>query len=284
MKAYQHSASAMLATLLCLGGCLGATVDDHAPDAPGTVEDTPTTVEDTPTTGEDTPATGARQPDIASLLPPTGPHLWLRADVGVTVSSGTQVSTWLDQSGNGRNASMATATRRPTLVTGALNGAPVIRFGGAQSMYLDTFATPTQFTVFVVGKNSMPSESFSMILGPGGNSPNNQLRWENGSQTLFVGTGNNLPVTISPTGNTRVYHALSARYNGSTMTAYRDGSPTSTSAFTTSGPWTLASIGSWYSTYFLVGDLAEIIIYDRALSDAELASTSSYLRTKYNLP
>src|SRR5262245_40267854 len=158
--------------------------------------------------------------------PAAGLHLWLRADAGVFVPPGAQVPSWLDQSGNNRNASMATVARQPQLVAGALNGLPVIRFGGAQSMYLDTFATPTEFTIFIVGKNSRPNESFSMILGPGGNAPNNQLRWNNGSQTLFVGTGNNLPIITSSTGSNRVYHALSARYNRSVMTVYRDGNAT----------------------------------------------------------
>jgi Concanavalin A-like lectin/glucanases superfamily len=157
----------------------------------------------------------------------------------------------------------------------------VIRFNGTQSLYLDIFAQPTTFTVFVVGKNSMPSESFSMILGPGGNAPNNQLRWENGSQALFVGTGNNLPIITSSLGNTRIYHALSASYNGAVMNVYRDGNAVSSHPFTTTGPWTLASVGSWYSSYYMQGDLAEVVIYDRALSESERASVNAYLRSKY---
>jgi Concanavalin A-like lectin/glucanases superfamily len=222
----------------------------------------------------------------AISIPPAGLHLWLRADTGLVFGSGTNVFQWLDQSGNGRNARMATVARQPSFVSfvsGALNGQPVVRFSGAQSMYLDVFTQPTTFSVFVVGKNSLASESFSMILGPGGNSPNDQLRWENGSQTLFV-TGNAQTVRTSPIGNTRAYHALSARYDGSTMGFYRDGSFMSSTTFSSTAPWTIASIGSWYSTYFMVGDLAEVIVYDRALSETERASVNSYLRSKYGLP
>lgn len=213
----------------------------------------------------------------------TGLHLWLSADTGV-LTSGSGVTSWLDQSGNGRNASMATPARRPTLGNNGPGGLPAIHFNGSQSLYLDVFAQPTQFSVFVVGRNTRPDESFSMILGPGGNAPNNQLRWENGSQALFVGTGNNLPIITASVGNTRVYHALSASYDGSTMTTYRDGALMNSSSFTTTGPWTLASVGSWYSTYFMTGDLAEILIYDRALTSSERAAVNTYLRTKYFLP
>lgn len=219
----------------------------------------------------------------AGSLPTAGLHLWLRADAGVTQSGG-RISSWIDQSGNGRNASMATPSRQPFYIPGALNGTPVVRFTGAESMYLDVFAQPSRFSVFIVGKNNKTSESFSMILGPGGNAPNNQLRWENGSQALFVGTGNNFPVTTSSIGNTRVYHALSALYNGSTMIVYRDGNAMSSRGLVTSGPWILASVGSYYSQEFMQGDLAEVVIYDRALSEGERASVNTYLRGKYGLP
>jgi len=120
-----------------------------------------------------------------------------------------------------------------------------------------------------------------MILGPGGSNPNNQLRWDNGTQALFVGTGNNMPVVTPTIGNTNVYHILSARYDGSTMTTYRDGNAVSTNSFVTTGPWTLNQIGAWFSSYFMVGDLAEIIVYPAALSDADLSTTTAYLNGKY---
>jgi len=228
---------------------------------------------------EDGPPLDAAKDDI----PRVGLHLWLRADAGVIPADGSSIARWLDQSSNGRNASMATVTRQPSLVGGALNGLPVVRFLGAQSLVLEILSTPTEFSFFVVGKNSMPSESFSMILGKSDNAPNHQLRWENGSQALFV-THNAGTIIISPIGNTRIYHALSARYDGATMTWYRDGNATSSSAYTASAPWTIAQVGAWSSTDFLVGDLAEVIIYDRALSEVERESVNIYLQRKYSLP
>ncbi|WP_018349471.1 LamG-like jellyroll fold domain-containing protein [Longispora albida] len=221
-------------------------------------------------------------PAPASANPVGGAHLWLRADVGVTVN-GTSVSAWLDQSGNARNGTMSLASRQPQLVQGQINGLPVIRFSGAQSLGLTSPVNPYTFTVFVVGKNSKTS-GFSMILGPGGNYANNQLRWENSSQALLVGTGNSFPAVTSNVGSTMVYHALSATYDGSTLRVYRDGALTSTHTFATSGGWTLAQIGAWYSSYFMVGDLAEVIVYPTKLSDTDRQTTGKYLGVKYNLP
>ncbi|GIG56889.1 hypothetical protein Lfu02_12610 [Longispora fulva] len=218
----------------------------------------------------------------AAGSPAGGAQMWLRADVGVQVNA-TNVTTWYDQSGNARNGTMTTPSRQPTLVQGALNGQPVIHFNGAQSLNLLTPVNPYTFSVFIVGRNQK-SSGFSMILGPSGNFPNNQIRWENSSQALFVGTANNFPVVTSTIGNTMVFHELSARYDGSTMWVYRDGNLVSAHSFSTSGGWTLASIGSWYSSQFMIGDLAEVIVYPTALSDADRTATDSYLRSKYALP
>lgn len=216
-------------------------------------------------------------------IPTAGLHLWLRADRGVTAPGG-RVSQWLDQSGSSRNASMPTASRQPLLVSNAIADLPVIRFEGVQSMNLDPVAQPTEFSIFVVGKNSTPDESFSMILGPGGSSPNNQLRWEDGNDALFVGTGNDLPETKVPIGDTRVYHELSAVYDGSMMAVYRNADLVEATSFTTSGPWTLASVGSFYSTNFMQGDLAELIIYARPLPSSQRVAVDAYLLGRYQIP
>jgi hypothetical protein len=210
-------------------------------------------------------------------------QLWLRADTGVEAPDG-RVAWWRDLSGHERNASMLTASRRPFYVPDAVNGLPVVRFTGAESLSLEKVVEPTAFSVFVVGKNTNPSESRSIILGPGGDTPNNQMRWDNGTQALFAGAGNGMPVIGSPIGDTRVLHALSAFYNGSTMTVYRDGRLVSSSNFATTGPWALSSIGSWYSSDFMQGDISEILIYRHALFEAERTSVHTYLRNKYALP
>ncbi|WP_437507334.1 LamG-like jellyroll fold domain-containing protein [Sorangium sp. So ce1099] len=226
---------------------------------------------------------GSHDASVPGRIPRSGLKLWLRADAGITASSG-KVSSWRDQSGNGNRADMDVRASQPALVSSALNGKPVVRFHGAQSLYLAQQLEPTHFTVFVVGKNRKASESFSMILGPGNTSPNNQLRWENGSQALFVGLGNDMPIVTSTVGDTRVYHALSARYDGSTMTVYRDGNLASSHDFTTTGPWVLLQIGAWFSSYYMEGDLAEIVVYESALSEGDRGAVNSYLRSKYALP
>ena len=211
--------------------------------------------------------------------------LWLAGDYLANIygSSGSSMPSWFDQSGNENHATAGPA-RQPQIFFNTVNGRPIVRFSGAQSFDITRPLNSRPFTFFIVGKNSMPTETFSMILGPSGSSANNQLRWENGSQSLLVGTGNGMPVVTANTGNTRVFHALSGRYDGSTLNVYRDGNLVSTSTFSTSGPWTLSQIGAYYSSYFMQGDVAEIIFYANVLSDADRSTVNAYLRSKYALP
>ena len=213
-------------------------------------------------------------------VPVTGLKLWLRADRGV-VSSGGQVSSWQDQSGNNNTAVMPTAGRQPYYVTGALNGQPVLRFNGAQSLGLTNILQLTQTTLFVVAKNTrVPAYGFGMILGPANTSPNHQLRF-NGDSCVLLVTPN---IYSSCGGYTGVYHALSVRYDGATRSVYRDGSLVSNFSDSSTSAWQLYQVGAWFSSYFLEGDIAEIIVYNRALSESERTAVNAYLRGKYALP
>ncbi|MFZ5892679.1 MAG: hypothetical protein ACOY0T_16590 [Myxococcota bacterium] len=216
----------------------------------------------------------------AFSAPAKDPAIWYRADQGV-VESSSNVSAWRDQSGNGADATATDTSRQPFLVPNAVNGLPVLRFYGGQSLYLSTPFSASTFTVFVAGKNSMPGENYSIFLGPGGNTPNNQLRWEDSTSIMIVGLGNDLPQTVFPFGTTRVYHIVSVRYDGEVLDVARNGVPVGSSRFVTSGPWELGQVGAWFSTYFMQGDLAEMVLYNRRLGDADFAGTAGYLREKY---
>ncbi|MEP0984936.1 T9SS type A sorting domain-containing protein [Ekhidna sp.] len=68
----------------------------------------------------------------------TGPgdqtaDLWLRADLGVSQSSNA-VSSWLDLSSGGNDATQATAVDQPTYVANAINGNPAIDFDGGDEL------------------------------------------------------------------------------------------------------------------------------------------------------
>jgi len=215
-------------------------------------------------------------------VPASGSLLWLRADQGVTETN-RQVTAWLDQSGHDLDGVMDLPSREPTLVPDEWNGLPVIRFGGAQSLYLRQPIAPTTFTVFVAGRNRNPTDAHGIFLGPGGETANNQLRWEDGTSVLIVGLGNNLPETVFAFGDTRAFHVLAARYDGTRLTVARNGTQVGNAQFVTTGPWQIGQVGGWFSSDFMVGDLAEILVYESALSEADTELTHSYLLRKYGM-
>lgn len=213
----------------------------------------------------------------------TSLKLWLRADAGVNVNQ-NGVYRWDDQSPWSNNATQNTTTALPEIVYQALNGYPVLRFDGDDFHVLNSKLQLLQHTIFVVAKSTKPNAGYHMILGAGGDTPNTQFRFENSTSVLFAGLGNGMPIIMSPTGNNKVWHTMSVSYNGNTWKVRRDGQLKSTHNFVVNGTWDLRAVGAWFSKHHLVGDLAEIIVYDRCLSDAEITSVQGYLSAKYALP
>lgn len=214
-------------------------------------------------------------------VPTPGTSLWLSGGTGMSQANG-KLSSWEDQSGNGRHATMPVAERQPTYVKWGIGLKPTVRFLGAQSLNLASSLNPTTYTILVVGKQQPASSfNFGIILGPGGSNPNNQLRWNGDSGVMTVRTGGNPMIITAPSGNNRTYHMLTVTFDGSTQRLYRNGVLTATSAVSSTMPFAVSSVGSYYSTSFLQGDISELMVYDRVLSPTERSDTETYLNNKY---
>src|SRR5205823_6256666 len=112
---------------------------------------------------------------FAQLPPPapggvTGETLWLKADAGVT-TSGSDVSSWADQSTSSNHATQGIAANQPTLIANNINFNPGVNFDGANdNLPLNGTLLPTGTTarsVFVVAESDTGSKHF---LGWGANS------------------------------------------------------------------------------------------------------------------
>lgn len=73
-------------------------------------------------------AGGGSQPLDPTTIPGLG--LWLDASQIIGLGDGDPVASWADESGNGRDAVQADETKQPTYVANALNAKPIVRFGG----------------------------------------------------------------------------------------------------------------------------------------------------------
>jgi hypothetical protein len=233
----------------------------------------------------------------APVIPTNAVALWLRADAGVSLSGGA-VAQWNDFSGNNRHAAQAVAVSRPTLKTAAVGGLPAVRFDGLNDFL--TFNLPvnglTGLSLFLVA-------SSTQVQNPGTTQAENAALFWN--ETASWGT-----VYLSPfqsavhfrfgttqIGNRTIYQRPSSAGSGFTLTEAIKNA-TVDSLFVNgaqvvsqsgklpaiAGCRTLGNIARGYNdnTYF-GGDIAEVLIFDRALTAAERISVEFYLLGKYGL-
>jgi hypothetical protein len=225
--------------------------------------------------------------------------LWLRGDVGVQ-TSGSAVTGWLDQSGQGNDASQATPANRPVLVGDALNGNPVIHFDGTNDSLvvsdhssLDNTAGLTIFTVVTPGNlDGGPRGVVSKRVNSNNNQSYSQFFYTGDTlRTDIDGGGNRFASTTAfVNGNTYITELV---YDGTKAVAERaalsvDGTHEITAAETSASipdyasDLTIAVLNTGYGSK-LRCDIAEIIIYRRALTTNETLSVGRYLEQKYAL-
>jgi methionine-rich copper-binding protein CopC len=212
--------------------------------------------------------------NFTTITPPpagvTGLALWLDASQLTGLSDGATLNTWNEMSGLGNHATRTAGA--PTYETNELNGKPVVRFpvGNGASF---SFPRMTNIrTVFWVLTQQNPNES-KFLLGDttdyhfhrGTVTPSKiwhstftSSRIKDGTTSLnglaVNGTTTNLPV-----GWNLLSVTTTDVVNASTLSADR-----------TNGR-------SWE------GDIAEVLVYNRALSAVEVEQIGSYLTAKYGL-
>lgn len=216
--------------------------------------------------------------------PVAGYSLWLKADAGTLdpsgnpATNGVAVQTWQDQSGNGYDGTPPASAFRPSLKTGVLNGLPVIECavgGNAQGFTINhNFAAP--FTAFIVGRENGSTHGEPMA----GVSNRWLLGWWNGSedQAYFNGV---VHLTGSPSSTTN-FHLYTGKSNGATGYLYSNGTLVG-SGGGVDGPNVihLGLGGNAGATSDC--QIAEVLIYPSALSDADREAVELYLQEKYAL-
>jgi hypothetical protein len=213
--------------------------------------------------------------------------LWLDAGKGITATSG--VSKWEDQSGSGNNAVQATASYQPTYITNELNGYPVVRFNGESEQYLvHSSILIDDYTAFYVLKlNESEGKSLYYYHAGAVNSGDLGFFAEYSSSSLGWGSVGDYPCypyyfrtsKEYPTGvDWRIHtHQPNALYkNGDEVEYVREDDVHA------GGLTTIGSRSDYYSLYF-VGDIAEILIYDRILTVYERETVEIYLNAKYDI-
>lgn len=238
------------------------------------------------------------------LTSPLGPNVlaWYEADFGVenqpgfAATNGQNIARWLDQSGNSRHVTnAANNTTCPTYATNQVNGYPAVSFVGSSTQFLtwaSNLGTTTGFTQICVGVNT------GGVLGgttTGGTNVNSVICHGNsasgigmeynlslwGNATPQWGTANNGTAGTVTLNKNGLSNTVTVTQNVWSIGAHRS----SAWNFATVSPagFSLAKLPNGAATYWGTNKIAAMIIYNRALTDAELLQVSQWFGTKYGI-
>ncbi|RYD19564.1 MAG: hypothetical protein EOP88_18460, partial [Verrucomicrobiaceae bacterium] len=221
------------------------------------------------------------------------PKAWFKAD-SVSVANGASVSLWSDSSRSGHIAQAGAGA--PTLATTGMNGFPALNFNGSQTM---VFPRPVQddFTIMVLFKTANGAggaDSFYAGCGlVSGEQPGVVFDYgmsirDNGR--ILAGTGNPDVTMRSDSGpggtgydNNQPHIATftRTRSNGALeLFVDRQSRRTAIGATQSLNVFSQLCIGAHPGPVgpYLNGDIAEIIVFEGALSPAEVLTAEEALR------
>jgi hypothetical protein len=230
-------------------------------------------------------------PDPSKAVPTNGLQQWLRADTSTAFGS----SIWKDQSGNGHDATPGTVA--PTLTADGRNCQPAWSFNNNAYFNFDLpIAGWKQMTIFMVAKASTDGPAANLY------SQNSAILWtenQNWGNTFLTpyqthasarfGTtqvGNNLAYVRPAGGIGQDFTSTRAVHDNGTDSLYVNGMLVFSQAGKLSalgGVTGAGTIGEGINHTFFDGEISEILVYDRVLSNDESAAVENYLSTKYGL-
>ena len=230
----------------------------------------------------------------------TGLQLWYRADLGLAQDGAGKVSAWADLSGNAVHLAQANSAAQPLAVASSIGGKPAVHFDGIVSTLrtaaaVDLFKGSSDLTVIVVVKAGASQASYADILDyahgqePYGGFVVQQRQdalnqygfgWRDPSNAFWVGLSSTIPIAAGAP------QLLEFVKGGGTQAGYLNAAPvfsTPVSAAMLGNAPRIFSLGSFVadnSRYFN-GDIAEVLIYNRALTATERARIEDAVGVRY---
>lgn len=222
-------------------------------------------------------------------IAPNNLQLWLDGNdpfgSGNLPNEGGRISMWKDKSGKGNHATQVTRALQPKFKVGFINRKSTIRFNN------DSFLTvpapllnsiTTDMTVFVVENIDVLSNA-TVLKSRGSALFHIGIPW--GGAALFDFGATHLTAAWGASVDTPYVWTYRISSSSPTeMRIYRNGTSITSQASVGSiaFPSTVMDIGA-ASPAYLIGDIAEIIIYNSALSDANRAKVETYLNLKWGV-
>lgn len=251
---------------------------------------------------------GSRTYDFDTAIPSpdtiSGLKLWLKPETLTSYIDGQAVSSWTDSSGSGNTALQADTSKQPFLRMNAFNGRSVVRFDGTKAIpfYLQIadnagldFTRITAFAAIIDNGTGANGQRTIFCKNPSvsSGSPAYVLWRETGGGNvnkmdlnLTIGGVNSDHFSTS-TLTTGTAAVVDAYYDGTNVYHDRNGSADGSSAQAgnidaTTGSLQIGGFTAAFSDSGLFdGDIAEILLYNVALSATDRANVQAYLMDKY---
>ena len=207
------------------------------------------------------------------------PTAWFDAsDESTITDTGGAVDTWADKSGNGYDVTQATAANKPTTGTRTMNGLNVLDFDGSsdylQGAFGVTLSQPN--TIFAVFHNDAASPADYIYDGDDGTN-RHAFYLSSNKYNLFAGDNpNGGTIDTDP-------HISRAVFNRADSSLFIDGSSVCTGSVGTQSMDGITVGARNNGANFLDGAIAEIAVFDGALTAQQIADTETYLANKWGI-
>lgn len=234
---------------------------------------------------------------LHAQTPPTNNlTLWLDAGAIAGLTDGSAVALWTNKGNVAANLTQVTPADRPLYKTNIINGLPAVRFDGASdflaSVAASTFMSSTQYTIFsvfsatAIDRNNAATYMNDLLVGDRDGYAGQYLKGSGPSYSALAYNYGGGDQSVGTTITTNAWYALVTRHEAGNIYVHKDGeADASTASGTTTWPIPsdVLQVGfnkPGYDGWFQ-GDIAEILIYNTALSSGDRASVESYLDLKY---
>lgn len=218
-----------------------------------------------------------------------GLALWLDGSDTASTVLDTGVTTWKDKSGNARDFTQTTGANQPTLTT--LNGRQALSFNGSSTQMTRASVSPSavvdatgavSFVVFAPASDT----TYSILHTGTNNSHRDRFSDTNSYTGVFRATRFAAVVTGKmPTNST----ALLVHQVDTTNHLIRINRVQEHSGLSDLANYRAAAAGTWRIGVgpdladFLAGTVAEVVVYGRSMTAAEVDRIEKYLVTKWGL-
>lgn len=224
-----------------------------------------------------------------------GLQSWLRADSFSGFSDGDPIALWSDDSGRGNTFTQDTLANKPTYKTNRINGRPSVYFATDDYLLASTMfmSGPSAWTIYIVrvarigsGGALVGAFSYDVIGG-----------WSFVSDGRIASVNDGIASKSWDTGafTDPIWRLFTSKFDGINMpiriNGLQVGSQTNSGTYTGLSPMVPVSIGALLDSALfpptvnnaLEGEIAELIMYDKAHSIPQIQIAETYLKKKFAL-